>query len=90
MTLEQIKNRQERINEDLRNHLQQSVQLTDYILGEEIQDPDGKEIAPAEGLLNKISEQQDITEILLGKLYSQHTRLFNSTYAPVEANKIQQ
>lgn len=88
MTLEQIKNRQQLINSQLREQLQQITQLMDFILGSSQESEEkGIPVSPPEGLLNEINEQLDVTQILLGRINEQHRRLFDKTYAPAEIEK---
>jgi len=82
MTLEQIKNRQEQLNEYLLVVLQQSVNTVDYIAGkEDIKEEISPEI-PTNGLLEQLSYQQDRTERLITHLSNNHNRLSSYTFTP--------
>lgn len=84
MTLEQIKIRQEQLNEYLLVVLQQSVNTVDYIAGkgDEKEEP----LTPMKepnGLLEQLTYQQDRTERLISHLSNNHNRLSSYTFTPV-------
>jgi hypothetical protein len=81
MTLEQIKNRQEQLNEYLSIILKDSVNTVgkeDEIY--EVSIP----IQESNGLLEQLSYQQDRTELLISQLSNNHNTLSHHTYAPVQ------
>lgn len=86
MTLEQIKNRQEVINEQLYTLLQNTEGVMRTIIGElPTEEEKGIEIPSPSGLLQEINKQQDFTQIYIEKLTKYNQLLTNYTYAPVEA-----
>lgn len=86
MTLEQIKNRQERINEQLYILLNNTQGVMDTILGEQpTAEEKGIDRAAPSGLLQEIERQQDITQMYLQKLEEYNRQLVSHTYTPVEA-----
>ena len=62
MTLEQIKNRQERINESLNALLDVTVTVVERIVGEQPRADLKGETLPYSGLLAEIANRQDIVE----------------------------
>lgn len=86
MTLEQIKQRQERINEQLYTLLNNTEGVMRTIIGDQpIAEEKGIDIPVPSGLLQEINRTQDITEIYIEKLNEYNRQLINNTYSPVEA-----
>lgn len=84
MTLEQIKNRQNEINESLYQLVQSNTQLIDTIVGQEPESPkDGKGESP-NGLIEEVQILQNRTEAFIGILRQNNGRLYDKTYSPVE------
>lgn len=86
MTLEQIKNRQEQINEMLYTLLNDTVVVVERIIGEQPKEDSalsGKDYAFS-GLLDEINKSQNFTENYLQKLSEYSRLLCNRTFAPVE------
>lgn len=86
MTLEQIKNKQQLLNDNLREHVRKSDALTDTILGSSPVpfNDEARDNYTPNGLLDGLAYEQDITRGLLQELYSHYERLFSQTYAPME------
>lgn len=90
MTLEQIKNRQARINSDLEVHVAESNSVMNTITGS-FPCPDNQEreaIKNPNGYLEEINAMQNYTEELLNILYANQKRLVEHTYAPNEPIKV--
>lgn len=86
MTLEQIKHRQERINEQLYTLLNNTQGVMDTIIGEQpTSEEKGIDRGAPSGLLQEIDRQQDITQMYLQKLEEYNRQLISYTYTPVEA-----
>jgi hypothetical protein len=87
MTLEQIKNRQERINETLYFLLADVSVTVEKVVG----DLPAKEQAISEpnyqgsGLLFEITNSQNLTEDYISRLFDYQRLLSNGVYSPVEA-----
>lgn len=86
MTLEQIKNRQNEINESLYQLVQANTQLIDTIVGQspELQGGDRKEQSP-NGLIEEVQVLQNRTDDLIDILRQNNGRLYDKTYSLVEA-----
>lgn len=86
MTLEQIKHRQERINEQLYTLLNNTQGVMDTIIGEQpTSEEKGIDRGAPSGLLQEIDRQQDITQTYLQKLEEYNRQLISYTYTPSEA-----
>ena len=86
MTLEQIKNRQEIINETLYSLLSDTRAVVDKIAGAQPIEstPEHAEGFAGIGLLTEITNIQDVTEYLIKNLLECKSVLVSSVYAPEE------
>ncbi|HSE99829.1 MAG TPA: hypothetical protein VLA48_02945 [Nitrososphaeraceae archaeon] len=84
MTLEQIKNRQERINEQLYTLLSNTEGVMNRIIGHTLPDEKGLGVAEPIGLIQEINRQQELSEMCIERLSNYNKELVNSTYAPEE------
>jgi len=85
MTLEQIKNRQERINDQLFGLLKNTESVVLTIIGDiPSEEQDLKSETPS-GLLQEISAYQNRTEYLIEQINRYNELLTSRTYTPVEA-----
>lgn len=84
MTLEQIKNRQHRINESLYALLQNTQEVIISIAGEQPVSESLAEIKPYSGFLEEISVAQDQTEKFIGEIECFNRLLIVNTYAQNE------
>jgi len=86
MTLEQIKYRQNEINENLYQLVKENTQLIDAIVGQvPILPNDGKEETP-QGLVEEILLTQNRTNTLINLLYENNIRLYNKTHSSIEVD----
>lgn len=86
MTLEQIKNRQERINEELYSLLSNLSVVVEKVVGVQyeeensINEPDHL----GSGLLSEITNSQKFTEDYISRLFNYQRLLSGGVFAPVE------
>ncbi len=86
MTLEQIKYRQNEINENLYQLVKENTQLIDAIVGQVPESlKEGKEETP-QGLVEEILLTQNRTNALINLLYENNSRLYNKTYSSIEVD----
>ena len=87
MTLEQIKNRQERINETLYSLLSDVSTVVEKVVGlqpvteEKIRDDQ----YPGSGLICEITNSQNLTEDYISRLFDYQRLLNEGVFAPEEA-----
>lgn len=85
MTLEQIKNRQQEINEMLYALLSDTSVVVERIVGEQPkQDTDGIAGYTASGLLEEINQSQNFTETYIQTISAYINLLSRGTFAPEE------
>lgn len=82
MNLEQIKNRQERINESLNALLDDTVTVVERIVGEQPRADLKGETLPYSGLLAEIANRQDIAERFISQLFEYRQILAGGVYSP--------
>jgi hypothetical protein len=86
MTLEQIKNKQELLNEDLYTLLSNLSVVVERVVG--AQSMKEQELAlsdfPGSGLLFEITNSQNLTEDCISRLFDYQRLLSNGVYSPVE------
>lgn len=68
MTLEQIKNRQEHINNNLYSLLENTIIVVERIIGEQPKEEVADKTEPYSGLLGEIELTQNTTEYLINKM----------------------
>jgi len=92
MTLEQIKNRQNYINERLYSLLQNAQGVVASIIGEHppVKDNTIEQKPRSSGFLGEISNLQDHTEGFIEELENYNRLLISNTYAPNETICVQE
>jgi len=81
MNLEQIKNRQERINESLNALLDDTATVVERIVGEQPKANLKGEAIPCSGLLEEIANRQDIAERFITQLFEYRQMLASGVYS---------
>lgn len=84
MTLEQIKQRQERINEQLYTLLSNTEGVMNTIIGVQPIEESIMDSPQPNGLIQEINLRQDIAEVYIERLIMYNQLLINYTYSPVE------
>src|SRR3990172_3410965 len=81
MTLEQIKNRQERTNETLRNLLKDTINIVEVIVGEQLKSEHSLKTDPYSGLLEELTNKQNMTDFYIGELISYNELLVSKIHS---------
>lgn len=87
MTLEQIKIRQETINENLSALLDDTTTIVERLIGEQTKADLKGEIIPCSGLLGEIANRQYTTERFISQLFELRQILASGVYSP-EVNEV--
>lgn len=80
MTLEQIKNRQQTINDNLFDISYNLSNLVDYLGGEDLKEETKTEMPQSSGLIGTIEDLQSSTERAISLLYATHRKLYDQVY----------
>lgn len=84
MTLEQIKNRQEQINELLYTLWQEMSTVVERVVGEQPKTDGVSQGKPTSGLLEELLNSQDMTHGYIEELYNLKRLLTNGVFTPTQ------